>query len=108
MGGVDYMARAAAGTLWQLTVHPAWRSRGLGTLLVRAAEQRICARGLARAELSVEEDNPRARALYERLGYVAYAREPDAWLRETADGSTVRYETMCTLIRHDLRRRSVA
>lgn len=102
IGGVDYMAREAAGTLWQLTVHPAWRSQGFGTLLVKAAEQRIRARGLRWAELSVEVDNPRARALYERLGYVAYAREPDTWLQETADGSTVRYETMCILMRHDL------
>lgn len=51
-----------------------------------------------------EADEPRARALYERLGYVAYAREPDTWLQETADGSTVRYETMCILMWHDLRR----
>lgn len=108
IGGVDYTARAAAGTLWQLTVHPAWRSRGLGTLLVRATEQRIRARGLQWAELSVEEDNPRARALYERLGYVAYAREPDTWLQETQDGSTVRYETMCTLMRRDLHEPSAA
>lgn len=35
MGGVDYTTRAAGGTSWQLTVHPAWRSRGLDTLLVR-------------------------------------------------------------------------
>lgn len=26
-----------------------------------------------------EEDNSRAHALYERLGYVAHGREPDAW-----------------------------
>jgi len=57
-----------AGTLWQLTVHPALRSCGIGTILIRAAEQRIRARGLCRAELGVEELNQRARALYERLG----------------------------------------
>jgi GNAT superfamily N-acetyltransferase len=103
MGGVDYTARAAAGTLWQLTVHSAWRSRGLGTLLVRAAEQRIRARGLQWAELSVEVDNPRARALYERLGYAAYAREPDTWVQETPGGATAHYETMCNLMRRNLR-----
>ncbi|MDI3408117.1 GNAT family N-acetyltransferase [Streptomyces cavernicola] len=98
IGGVDYQASEGAGTLWQLAVLPALQSCGLGTLLVRAAEQRIRARGLRRAELAVEEDNPRARALYERLGYAAYGREPDAWDEEGPDGELRRHETMCTLM----------
>lgn len=100
--GVDYRAAAGAGTIWQLAVHPALRSCGIGTLLVGAAEQRIRGRGLRRAELAVEEDNPRARALYERLGYVAYDRRPDAWDERAPDGSLRRYETMCTLLRKEL------
>lgn len=87
IGGVDYEAHPDAGTLWQLVVLPALRSCGLGTLLVGAAEARIRARGLSRAELAVEQDNPRARALYERLGYVAYAREPGEWNEVAADGT---------------------
>lgn len=102
LGGVDYTVRPGAGTLWQLGVHPALQSCGIGTLLIRAAEQRIGARGLTRAELGVEESNPRARALYERLGYRAYGREPDSWDTMAEDGSIQRYETMCTLMRKDL------
>ncbi|QLJ02334.1 GNAT family N-acetyltransferase [Streptomyces sp. NEAU-sy36] len=102
IGGIDYRASAGAGTLWQLAVLPALQSCGLGTLLIRAAEQRIRDRGLRRAELAVEEDNPRARALYERLGYAAYGREPDAWDEEGPDGSIHRYETMCVLMRKTL------
>ncbi|MEV8225978.1 GNAT family N-acetyltransferase [Streptomyces sp. NPDC079167] len=102
IGGVDYQAKAGAGTLWQLGVLPALQSCGLGTLLIHAAEDRIRSRGLRRAELAVEENNPRARTLYERLGYVAYGSRPDAWDVETPDGSTRRYETMCTLMRKDL------
>src|SRR6266542_223793 len=75
---------------------------GLGTILVRAAEQRILARGLDRAELGVEVNNPRARSLYERLGYVAYSRRPEAWDEELPDGSLTRYETVCTLTRKRL------
>ncbi|MFJ1864225.1 GNAT family N-acetyltransferase [Streptomyces sp. NPDC088097] len=99
IGGIDYRVSAAAGTLWQLAVLPALQSCGLGTLLVGAAEQRIRERGLHRAELAVEEDNPRARALYERLGYVAYGRAPDAWDEEGPDGAVRRHETMCVLMR---------
>lgn len=102
IGGIDYQVSKEAGTLWQLAVLPALRSRGLGTLLIRAAEQRIRNRGLRRAELAVEETNPRAHALYERLGYVAYGREADAWDEEGPDGLIRRHETMCVLMRSDL------
>jgi ribosomal protein S18 acetylase RimI-like enzyme len=102
IGGVDYRARAGAGTVWQLAVLPALQSCGLGTLLIRAAERRVVGRGLRTAELAVEEDNPRARALYERLGYVAYGRAPDAWDEEGPDGTLRRYETMCVLMRKEL------
>lgn len=102
IGGIDYEVAEEAGTLWQLAVLPALQSCGLGTLLVRAAEQRIRHRGLRRAELAVEEDNPRARALYERLGYVAYDRKPDAWDVEGPDGSIRRHQTMCVLMRKSL------
>ncbi|WP_327072778.1 GNAT family N-acetyltransferase [Kitasatospora purpeofusca] len=94
--------RPGAGTLWQLGVHPALQSCGIGTLLVRSAEQRISARGLALAELGVEESNPRARALYERLGYRAFGSELESWDVEAEDGSLRRYETLCTLMRKDL------
>ena len=103
LGGVDYAVNRRAGTLYQLTVHGALQSCGIGTILIGAAEQRILARGLHRAELAVEENNPRARALYERLGYTAYATKPEAWLDEAPDGSRFRYETVCTLMRKDLR-----
>ncbi|MFD3933165.1 GNAT family N-acetyltransferase [Streptomyces sp. NPDC058614] len=102
IGGIDYQVSEEAGTLWQFAVLPALQSRGLGTLLVRAAEQRISNRGLHRAQLAVEENNPRARALYERLDYVAYGREPHAWDEEGPDGLTRRHETMCVLMRRDL------
>jgi GNAT superfamily N-acetyltransferase len=45
LGGVDYTLTPGAGTLWQLAVHEALQSCGLGTLLIKAAEQRIRVRG---------------------------------------------------------------
>ncbi|PNE40267.1 GNAT family N-acetyltransferase [Streptomyces noursei] len=102
IGGVDYSVREGAGTLWQLAVHPALQSCGIGSFLIGAAEQRIRSRGLGWAELAVEESNPRARALYERLGYVAYDRRPDGWDELAPDGSVRRYETMCTVLRRQL------
>src|SRR5262245_38075039 len=71
-------------------------------MLVGEAERRIRARGLAYAELGAEHDNPRARALYQRLGYVGYADAPDEWDAEGPAGEVVRYRTMCTLMRKPL------
>ncbi|WP_328335122.1 GNAT family N-acetyltransferase [Kribbella sp. NBC_00382] len=102
IGGVDYVPHPGAGSLWQLAVHPALQSCGIGTLLVAAAEQRIRDRGLDRAELSVEVTNPRARALYERLGYVAYDEQLESWDQQGPDGSITRYETLCTQMRKQL------
>ncbi|MFE4588763.1 GNAT family N-acetyltransferase [Streptomyces laurentii] len=101
-GGIDYEAKEGVGTLWQLAVYPALQSCGIGTFLAGAAERRIRDRGLRHAELAVEESNPRARALYERLGYVAYDRRPDAWDVQAPDGSIRRHETVCTVLRKDL------
>ena len=86
IGGIDYAARPGAGTLGQLVVHPAVRCCGLGTMFIAAAEERI-RRGLRCAALSVEDENPRARALYERLGYVACGGELASWTQEEPDGS---------------------
>ncbi|MGK3205911.1 GNAT family N-acetyltransferase [Amycolatopsis sp. MEPSY49] len=101
-GLIDYRANPEAGTIGQLAVHPALQSCGIGTALVLTAEERIRARGLRHAELGVEVDNPRAQALYERLGYTAYGKAPESWDEEAPDGSTRRYETTCVLMRKPL------
>lgn len=102
LGGAIYNEIPGAGTLWQLSVHPALRSCGIGTILVGALEQRIHARGLRRAELGVDEPNVRARALYERLGYVAYGRDSSTWDRVADDGSSVTVTMTYTLMRKEL------
>ena len=55
-----------------LYVHPTWRGQGIGTQILAACEQIVLARGFARLGLAVNPDhNPRAYALYQRLGYSA-------------------------------------
>nr|WP_203590851.1 GNAT family N-acetyltransferase [Streptomyces sp. SID13031] len=103
IGGVDYVPHPGAGSLWQLSVRPELQSRGIGTVLIGAAEQRILARGLDRAEIGVEVSNPRALALYERLGYVAYDERLEAWDQQESDGSVARYETVCIQLSKRLR-----
>lgn len=54
-----------------LTVARVWRGRGVGTQLMEAAEARGRRWGVRKLALGVFSNNPRARALYERLGYRA-------------------------------------
>lgn len=91
IGGVIF--QGDAGLLTQLSVRPALQSRGIGTLLVASLEGEITARGLRRAELDVELANPRAHALYERLGYEGVSESPASWTQRHPDGTEYRYET---------------
>ncbi|MEQ7129170.1 GNAT family N-acetyltransferase [Actinopolymorpha sp. B11F2] len=100
--GVDYEHIPGAGVLWQFAVLEPLRSCGIGSALIRECERRIRARGLRRTEVDVEEDNPRASLLYERLGYVAYGNKVSSWDDELADGTVTRIETTCVLLRKDL------
>ena len=86
--GIDYAATPGAGTLWQMATIEELRGLGIGTQLISAAENRIRRRGLAIAQLDVELDNPRARMLYERLGYREAGHRSASWDAEAADGST--------------------
>ena len=74
---LDFESRAAEGeaTLIAAAVRPELRGRGIGTALMEAAEQLTCSRGFSAIVLGVEDWNPGARRLYERLGYRVFARE---------------------------------
>ena len=53
-----------------LFVMPKCRSQGIGARILAHAERLSTERGFKQIGLAVGIDNPRARALYERLGYV--------------------------------------
>jgi len=52
-------------------VAPAARGHGVGTALLDATIAEARTRGYAEVRLDVIDSNPRARALYERVGFVA-------------------------------------
>ena len=55
--------------LWLVDVDPGSRGTGIGTALLLDAHRRLAALGNATVELSVDDSNVRAAALYRRLGY---------------------------------------
>jgi GNAT superfamily N-acetyltransferase len=101
-GEIDYAIKPGTGTLSQLVTAEALRGLGIGAHLIAVAETRMHKRGVRVAELGVEDDNPRARALYERLGYSEVGRESAAWNVEDADGTVVLYETELAVLRKAL------
>lgn len=92
---LDFETRAATGeaVLIAAAVRGDRQSHGIGTALMAAAEEQVCSRGLGAIILGVEDSNPRARRLYERLGYEAFVRDdfkyvgapvpnPGVWMRK--------------------------
>jgi GNAT superfamily N-acetyltransferase len=53
-----------------IVVVPEYRGQGIGRRLIATAEKIAAARGFRTVCIAVDVENPRARALYERLGYV--------------------------------------
>ena len=82
-GADEEIVHRLLGTFPELnavTVRPQLQSRGIGSALIEDAERRVAERGCSRVGLAVGIDNPRARALYERLGY-------ECWEHGTLDVS---------------------
>jgi [ribosomal protein S18]-alanine N-acetyltransferase len=63
-----------AGHIITLDVDPAQRRRGLGTLLMHAAADRLRQEGAALLSLEVAENNIAARQFYRGLGFVTRGR----------------------------------
>lgn len=97
-GGVDFTKTPGAGLIWMLSVHERFQGLGVGTLLVQELESRIRVAGHHRARLTVEQDNPRAAALYRRLGYSEVGSRVESW--PVSGGRT--YVTVTTVMEHDL------
>ena len=55
-----------------LAVRSAWRDRGVGTALLRHAEDHVKASGAIELRVEVLSENVRADALYRRLGFAPY------------------------------------
>jgi ribosomal protein S18 acetylase RimI-like enzyme len=79
---LDFETRAHAQTavLIAAAVTPAAQGHGIGTELMRAAAELACSRGFTAIVLGVEDSNPRARRLYERLGYEPFASDEFAYV----------------------------
>lgn len=65
--------------IYGFRIRPSYRQQGIGTRLLRQAENDLEQRGYRLITLNVGRDNPRARTLYERLGFCVVSAEPGIW-----------------------------
>jgi RimJ/RimL family protein N-acetyltransferase len=88
-----------------LEVWPEWlRSCGIGTELIGAAERRAVGRGIRRIGLGVADDNPRAAALYLRLGFAETGcRYLDRYQVVDDTGTRLEMADPCRFLVKDLR-----
>ena len=104
IGAIDWEKHPLSGHIHQLVTHPRLRGLGLGSALIAAIEDRVRARGRQWVTLGVEGDNPRARALYERLGYVRFGDGVESWRIPESGGSERVRVTQVTYLRRGCER----
>lgn len=65
--------------IYGFRIMPQYRGFGVGSRLMSLVEQDLYRRGFRTISLNVNRDNPKAKRLYERLGYRVVASEPGKW-----------------------------
>ena len=78
--GDPYIEWMGCPWIYDVLTHPEYRSRGVGSAMLRVCEDAARNHGARMIGLGVAVTNPRARALYERLGY----RDPGIGPRMTS------------------------
>jgi ribosomal protein S18 acetylase RimI-like enzyme len=66
---VLYRAKSSVGRIYSIAVDPNNVRGGIGSRLLRAAEEACADRGMSRVRLEVEESNLAAISMYTRFGY---------------------------------------
>jgi len=98
-GGVDFVARPGAGTIFQLATRNGLEGLGLTSRLIAVLEVRVRQRDLHTARLSVEPHNIRAWRLHQHLGYQEGRQRRASWEAEvtTAPASSTKpHSSTCT------------
>jgi ribosomal protein S18 acetylase RimI-like enzyme len=68
-----------------LAVLTAYQGKGVGPALLEAVEEHARRRGCCKLTLEVQDDNTRARGVYQRFGFEDYALGPTRFLTKALD-----------------------
>ncbi len=91
------------GYLYSLRVMDHLQGYGIGTRLIYYAEQTLLEKGFDWALISAAKTNPRARILYERLGYRVYGEDEGRWKYTNHLGQVVQMHEPCWMLEKNLR-----
>lgn len=72
-----FRSNSAVARLYSIAVGPGQSGRGIGRMLIAAAEREARACSCSALRLEVREDNPRAIAIYGQSGFQVTCRQPD-------------------------------
>lgn len=95
---LNFSGAEPQGYLYALRVMEPFQRLGLGTALVRAAEQRLRDSGYRSATIAVAKDNEGALRLYSRLGYRIFGEDAGRWSYVDHVGKTCFVEEPCWLM----------
>lgn len=84
-----HLARGPVPRVWAVRVLSPFQGTGLGARLMAALDETGLELGFGSLELVVEQDNLRARAFYERLGWRVTGECCEAYSYTTPEGETV-------------------
>ncbi len=87
MGGYD----GHRGWIYSIAVDPAFRGRGVGSLLLRSLEEELAGRNCPKVNLQVRDTNPEAVAFFEKRGY---SIEPRISMGKALDPGSLRRHGM--------------
>ncbi len=96
-------ARTKHGYFYSLRVMTPFRGVGLGTELIRQAENRLLEQHVYSATIAVAKDNTGALRLYERNGYRIYAEDEGRWSYTNHTGKHVQVHEPCWMLEKHLR-----
>jgi len=86
------LRRGAGATVWAVRVLEPFQNRGVGARLMAALEKTAALLGHCELELGVEQDNHKARAFYEHLGWGLAGERRESYEYTTPDGRTVTHD----------------
>lgn len=86
----DFAEKGKRAYLFAFRIHKDYQGKGLGSYLLKTVIDELNANGYHELTVGVEDDNIRARYMYEKCGFV----HPVARIKETYQGDSYEYDLL--------------
>lgn len=98
----SFGVRQRHGYLYSLRVMQPFQKMGIGTTLIRLAEDIMRSKKLETASIAVAKDNRNALGLYQKLGYQIYAEDEGEWSYTNHENRIVHVHEPCWMLDKNL------